>query len=59
MLAKKKLKDKITLPMVESECIALHSPQRSRADQVRTLIARLGLDEHDVTAAISWARKRK
>jgi hypothetical protein len=36
---------------------ALGSSQQSRADQVRTHLAQLGITEDDIAAAISWARQ--
>jgi hypothetical protein len=56
MLAKKRLKDKMALPMVESEHVTLHSPQRSCADEVRARLAQCGIEKQDVKAAVAWAR---
>jgi hypothetical protein len=73
MLAKKTVKNQITLPKAvvtlfgeveyfdvttDGECIVLKPLQRSRADDVRAQLARLGIDEQDVTAAVSWAREK-
>jgi len=41
----------------DGECIILRPLQKSRADEVRTRLAELGIDEQDVKAAVSWARK--
>jgi hypothetical protein len=72
MLAKKTVKNQITLPKTvvtrftgveyfdvstDGECIILRPLQKSRADEVRAQLARLGIDEQDVTTAVSWVRK--
>jgi hypothetical protein len=72
MLAKKTIKNQITLPKTvitrfsgveyfdvstDGECIILRPLQQSRADEVRARLAQLGIDEEDVAAATSWARK--
>jgi bifunctional DNA-binding transcriptional regulator/antitoxin component of YhaV-PrlF toxin-antitoxin module len=72
MLAKKTVKNQITLPKAvitrfngveyfdvstDGECIILRPLQKSRADEVRTRLAQLGIKDEDVTAAISWARQ--
>jgi hypothetical protein len=74
MLAKKTSKNQITLPKTvvthfagvdyfdvstDGESITLRPLQRSRADEVRARLAQLGIDEQDVKAAVSWARKAK
>ena len=74
MLAKKTSKNQITLPKTvvnrfhgveyfdvstDGECIVLRPLERSRAGEVRARLEQLGIDEQDVTAAISWARKGK
>jgi hypothetical protein len=74
MLAKKTVKNQITLPKAvvtpfgeveyfevstDGECIILRPLRRSRADEVRARLAQLGIDEQDVTAAVSWARQSK
>ncbi|HWW13699.1 MAG TPA: AbrB/MazE/SpoVT family DNA-binding domain-containing protein [Candidatus Dormibacteraeota bacterium] len=74
MLAKKTIKNQITLPKTvvsrfagvehfdvstDGECIILRPLQRSRAEEVRARLAHLGIDQEDVTAAVSWARARK
>jgi hypothetical protein len=73
MLAKKTIKNQITLPKsvitrfgaveyfdvsTDGECIILRPLQRSRADEVRARLVELGIDEQDVTAAVSWAREK-
>jgi hypothetical protein len=73
MLAKKTVKNQITLPKTvvarftevdyfdvstDGECIILRPLQRSRAEEVRARLVELGIDEQDVTAAVSWARKK-
>jgi bifunctional DNA-binding transcriptional regulator/antitoxin component of YhaV-PrlF toxin-antitoxin module len=72
MLAKKTSKNQITLPKTvitrfaeveyfdvstDGECIILRPLQKSRADEVRSRLAELGIDEQDVAAAVSGARK--
>ena len=72
MLAKKTTKNQITLPKkvvarftgveyfdvsTDGACIILRPLQKSRADEVRTRLAQLGIEDGDVTAAVSWARK--
>ena len=72
MLAKKTTKNQITLPKAvithfknvdhfdvttDGDSIILRPLRPSRADEVRTRLAQLGIDEHDVTDAVSWARK--
>ena len=74
MLAKKTVKNQITLPKAvvtrfggveyfdvstDGECIILRPLQRSRADEVRARLAELGIDEPDVTSAVSWARENE
>jgi hypothetical protein len=74
MLAKKTSKNQITLPKTvvtrfpgvdyfevstNGECIVLRPLQRSRAGEVRARLEKLGIDERDVAAAISWARNSK
>lgn len=73
MLAKKTTKNQITLPKkvvarftgveyfevsTDGTCIILRPLQKSRADEVRAKLAQLGVDDADVTAAVSWARKK-
>jgi aminoglycoside phosphotransferase family enzyme len=73
VLAKKTTKNQITLPKkvvarftgveyfdvsTDGECTTLRPLQKSRADEVRAQLAQLGIDDEDVTAAVSWARKR-
>ncbi len=73
MLAKKTVKNQITLPKAvvtrfagveyfdvssDGECIVLRPLQKSRADEVRAQLSQLGIDEQDVAAAVSWARKK-
>jgi hypothetical protein len=72
MLAKKTTKNQITLPKkvvarftgveyfdvsTDGACIILRPLQKSRADEVRARLSQLGIEDADVTAAISWARK--
>ena len=72
MLAKKTVKNQITLPKMvvtrfagveyfdvstDGECIVLRPLRESRADEVRTRLTQLGIDEDDVVDAVSWARK--
>jgi hypothetical protein len=74
MLAKKTSKNQITLPKTvvthfsgveyfdvstDGESITLRPLRKSRADEVRARLEQLGIDEQDVTAALSWARKGK
>ena len=74
MLAKKTIKNQITLPKAvitrfseveyfdvstDGECIVLRPLQRSRSAEVRDRLTELGIDEQDVTAAVSWARKKR
>jgi hypothetical protein len=47
MTAKKKAEKRITIPKAP-----VH-----RADDVRARLTQVGIDERDVTAAVSWARK--
>jgi hypothetical protein len=42
----------------DGTCIILRPMQRSRADEVRARLVQLGIDDEDVTAAVSWARKK-
>ncbi len=71
MLAKKTSKNQITLPKAiiarfsgteyfdvstDGISIVLRPLHRSRADEVRTRLAELGIDEQDVAAAVSWVR---
>jgi hypothetical protein len=37
--------------------IILRPLQRSRADEVRVQLAALGIEEKDVAAAVTWARR--
>jgi hypothetical protein len=72
MLAKKTTKNQITLPKsvitrfrgveyfdvtTDGSTIVLRPLEVSRADEVRARLSELGIDEQDVTAAVSWARK--
>jgi hypothetical protein len=41
----------------DGACIILSPLKKSRADEVRARLAQLGIDDEDVTAAVSWARK--
>jgi hypothetical protein len=73
VLAKKTTKNQITLPKkvvdrftgveyfevsTDGTCIILRPLQRSRADEVRAKLIELGIHDEDVTAAVSWARKK-
>ena len=73
MLAKKTVKNQITLPKAvvtrfvevdyfdvstDGECIILRPLQRSRAEEVRSRLAQLGIDEQDVAAAVAWTREK-
>jgi hypothetical protein len=42
----------------DGDCIILRPLRRSRADEVRARLAQLGIDERDVTTAVSWAREK-
>ena len=72
MLAKKTTKNQITLPKTviarftgvdhfdvttDGESIILRPLRQSRAGEVRARLAQLGIEEQDVTDAVSWARK--
>jgi hypothetical protein len=72
MLAKRTVKNQITLPKTvvarfggveyfdvstDGDIITLRPLRESRADEVRARLAQLGVEEQDVPAAISWARK--
>jgi hypothetical protein len=72
MLAKMTVKNQLTLPKAvvtrfsgveyfdvstDGESIVLRPLRRSRADEVRSQLAKLGIDEQDVTDAVSWARQ--
>jgi hypothetical protein len=72
MLVKKTVKNQITLPKLvaarfsgvehfevstDGTCIILRPLQKSRAYEVRALLAQLGIEERDVEAAASWARE--
>ncbi|MHB2007959.1 MAG: AbrB/MazE/SpoVT family DNA-binding domain-containing protein [Acidobacteriaceae bacterium] len=72
MLAKKTSKNQITLPKAvagrfpgvqyfdvstDGERIVLRPLEESRGDEVRARLAQLGIDEHDVAAAVSWTRE--
>jgi len=43
----------------DGESIVLRPLRQSRADEVRARLAQLGIDEHDVAAAVSWAREER
>ncbi len=73
MLAKKTSKNQITLPKAvvsrfgevdyfdvstDGECIILRPLQRSRAEEVRSRLAQLGIGEQDVADALAWAREK-
>jgi hypothetical protein len=71
MLAKMTVKNQLTLPKAalaafggveyfevstDGESITLRPLRRSRAGQVRSQLAALGIVEADVAAAVDWAR---
>jgi hypothetical protein len=73
MLAKKTVKNQITLPKAvverfgnveyfavstDGESIVLRPLRESRADEVRTRLASLGIRDEDVKDAVAWARKK-
>jgi bifunctional DNA-binding transcriptional regulator/antitoxin component of YhaV-PrlF toxin-antitoxin module len=73
VLAKKTTKNQITLPKkvvdrftgveyfevsTDGTCIILRPLEKSRTDEVRARLKQLGIDDEDVTAAVSWARKK-
>ena len=73
MLAKMTVKNQITLPKkviagfktakyfdvsTDGECIILRPLEPSRAGEVRSKLAELGISESDVTAAVSWVREK-
>jgi hypothetical protein len=72
MLAKMTVKNQLTLPKAvvtrftgveyfdvstDGASIILRPLQRSRADEVRVQLAALGIEEKDVAAAVTWARR--
>jgi hypothetical protein len=72
MLAKRTVKNQITLPKTvvarfggveyfdvstDGETIVLRPLNISRVDEVRTRLDELGVEEQDVSAAVSWARQ--
>jgi hypothetical protein len=74
MLAKKTVKNQITLPKAvvgrfagvdyfevstDGNAIVLKPLRRSRADEVRAKLSRLGVRAADVPAAVKWARKAR
>jgi hypothetical protein len=74
MLAKRTVKNQITLPKAvvsqfqgieyfeveaDEDAIVLRPLRRSRAAEVRTKLARLGVREADVAKAVAWARRRR
>jgi hypothetical protein len=73
MLAKRTVKNQITLPKLviapfgdveyfdvttDGQTIVLRPLQISRVDEVRARLAHLGIEEQDLSAAISWGRQR-
>lgn len=71
-LAKRTVRNQITLPKTvvalfggveyfdistDGETIVLRPLQISSADEVRARLGQLGIEEQDVSAAISWARQ--
>jgi hypothetical protein len=74
MLAKKTVKNQVTLPKAvvtrfagveyfdvstDGSCIILRPLQRSRAGEVRTRLAELGITEQDVASAVASARENE
>lgn len=72
MLAKMTVKNQLTLPKAvatrfsgveyfdvstDGTAIILRPLQRSRADEVRQQLSRLGIGEQDVVEAVNWARE--
>ncbi|MGH9587522.1 MAG: AbrB/MazE/SpoVT family DNA-binding domain-containing protein [Acidobacteriaceae bacterium] len=72
MLARVTSKNQITLPKAvasrfadveyfdvstDGECVVLRPLRESRAEEVRSRLAELGIDEQDVADAMDWARK--
>jgi hypothetical protein len=72
VLAKKTVKNQITLPKAvvtrfsevdyfdvstDGKCIILRPLQRSRAEEVRSRLAELGIEEQDVADALAWTRE--
>ncbi len=72
MLAKMTVKNQLTLPKAvatrfsgveyfdvstDGTAIILRPLQRSRADDVREQLSRLGINEQDVVDAVKWARE--
>jgi virulence-associated protein VagC len=73
MLVKKTSKNQITLPKevakefpgvthfeveLEGERIVLKPLRRSRAEEVRSKLGELGIEDGDVADAVAWARSR-
>lgn len=71
MLAKMTVKNQLTLPKAvaarfsgieyfdvstDGASIVLRPLVRSRAEEVRQRLAQLGIDEQDVSAAVTWSR---
>jgi len=74
MLVKRTSKNQITLPKKIADRfpgveyftvkqsgnkIVLEPLEPSRADEVRTRLAKLGIDEADVAKAVAWTRERE
>jgi hypothetical protein len=72
VLAKMTVKNQLTLPKAvatrfigveyfdvstDGTSIILRPLQRSRADEVRQQLSRLGIEEQDVVEAVKWARE--
>ncbi len=66
MLAKRTVKNQITLPKTviarfdvstDGETIVLRPLQIDGADEVRTRLEQLGVEEQDVSDALSWSRQ--
>lgn len=73
MLAKRTVRNQVTLPeavvarfggveyfdvSTDGETIVLRPLEISRADEVRTRVGQLGIEEQDVLAAVSWTRQQ-
>jgi hypothetical protein len=72
MLAKKTVKNQITLPKAvitrfkeveyfdvttDGSSIILRPLRMSRADEVRTQLAQLGIEKQDIADAVAWTRE--
>ena len=74
MLAKLTVKNQLTIPKAvvknfagveyfdvstDGDAITLRPFKRSRADEIREHLAKLGITEQDVKDAVAWARSTK